>query len=239
MLCQQCFAVSAESRWVADLVSSVVQLREVHPRLSPTRSQACFPVPLVPTELAGIGAGILGFLETPRYIYSILSGKTIPHALTWVSMAIFNSTFLIMYDQKGAEDTIWVPFGDAVGYIAIAVVSIATCGEWKRPSPLDALSFFGAMGSLAFFHVYDGALLLVLATLLALLPTINKTWVEPTHEDLFSWSITVAASALNLCAVTRQVEGPYVASVLAIDLTILLLALRRYSRTLPVRSGNR
>lgn len=178
-------------------------------------------------EVAGIVAGILGFIETPRYIYSIVMKKTVPHSLTWVAMAIFSTTFFVTYESVGAGYTVWVPLGDALGYILILPFALYY-GTRKSFRGVDLASFSGAVVSVGVFYLTKQGWLLGVAIVLSMIPTVMKTIEKPSEEDVWSWSITVVANTLNFFAITEDIESVYVIVTFAVDAWILVLILRQY-----------
>ncbi|MEI6528551.1 MAG: hypothetical protein WCO10_02670 [bacterium] len=72
----------------------------------------------------GIVAGVIAFIAYVVYIKAILKGETKPNRATWFIWSFVGLVLATSYYYSGAENTIWVPFVEFIGPLAIAILSI-------------------------------------------------------------------------------------------------------------------
>lgn len=156
-------------------------------------------------QTLGIVAGIISFSAYIFYIIAIIKGHTKPSRATWFILAFISVVILASYDASGAENTIWVAVANAGASVVIALLSIknGVGGSTK----LDKFSFLGSLFSLLLWWYFNSALVALTANLmidlLALLPTLRKSWYNPESEDRFAWLLTFIGNTLNLFAVDQ------------------------------------
>jgi hypothetical protein len=66
----------------------------------------------------------------------------------------------------------------------------------------------------------------IFADVLALIPTIRKTYESPESEDFVAWSFTCAGNALNFLALSVKMEWIYVLTIFVIDQVVWMLIFR-------------
>lgn len=179
----------------------------------------------------GILAGVIAFLAYVLYIVAIVRGSTKPSRTTWWIWSILGIIVGISYFLSGAEHTIWVPLGEVVGPLIIALLSLKYgVGGW---SPIDKFAIFGSIVSLILWGISGSPLVGLVAGLsidfLAVIPTAVKTYYRPEEEDRFAWSLTGLGNFLNLFAVEKWVFAIAVYPVYAaiIDGVVLALLFRK------------
>ena len=155
------------------------------------------------TEIAGIIAGVLSILDFFLYSISIVRHKTTPNRATWLIFSLVGLLIFSSYYSLGARETIWVALGYAIGPFVIFLLSIKFgTGGW---SSFDKLCLLGASTSLVLWWLFNSALIALLINILidffGILPTIKKSYLDPTSEEGLPWFITFISCVLNIFAI--------------------------------------
>lgn len=184
-------------------------------------------------EIAGMTAGLIGFVVGHLwYIYTIVRGQTTAHFLTWSLSAIMSGITLFFYTEAGAEDSIYVLWGDLIGFSLISVAAWLYRHESFRLLTWENVTI--AVSAATAFGIYlitgsavASLVAAITAEALVLYPTIKKTWEHPEQEEFIAWTGTVSGNALNILAIQglctlefekiNMVEAGYVLAVLIID----------------------
>lgn len=183
---------------------------------------------LTTTYIFGTVAGIISFGAYLVYIFSIIKKETRPSRATWWILTIVGSVTGLSYYFSGAVDTIWVPVADVVGIFIVAVLSIKY-GEGGL-NPFDISCFLVSMTGLVLWYIFKepvAALILNLSMdFVGMLPTIKKSYLEPTGESRFSWLLTFSGNILNFGGINVASFGvliyPIYMSITSGAVTILL-----------------
>lgn len=155
------------------------------------------------TDLIGKLAGIFIFASYLRYIQAILKGSTKPNRATWFMLAVISTVIAASYAEVGAEDTLWVAIGGALG---TAIIALLTVKYHSRGNGLtDMVCIAAAATSLAlYFYVSDPLIVLIISLLMdfaALWPTIKHAKKAPHEEDALAWTMTVLADLLAITVI--------------------------------------
>lgn len=154
-------------------------------------------------QIAGILAGVVSFIAFIAYYFSIVSGKTKPNRATWFILTIVGVLILVSYYSVGARDTLWVPIGYTLGPLITFLLSIKYGeGGWTT---FDKICLFVAIISVIFWYLSGSALITLIINIFidfcGILPTIKKSYLDPSSEELYPWVITFTAGFLNLFAI--------------------------------------
>ena len=174
------------------------------------------------TELGKI-AGVLAFLGYIPYLLSIVRRKTLPNPATWWIWSIMVALMLASNYAAGNQDAIWVPISYFVGPTVTAILSV----RYGRNefSKFEWYCLAGAGFSLFLWWLTDSpeiALTInIMIDLIAIAPTLRKTYFKPDSEDPLSWSIFWVANTLNVCVVL--LSGSITYGSLAYPLELFLL----------------
>lgn len=180
-------------------------------------------------EILGLTAGIIASTAIIPYIISIAKGKSKPHPISWVLWAIIGVAILINYWAVGARETIWLAVINFLGPLTIAILSIK---YWKgKFSRFDytclAISAISILIWLIFRNAEIAITFSILADILAALPTLRKTWLDPGSEDLKTWLIYVVSNTLSLFAIVNWTYGvallPIWLDILATSIVLMIL----------------
>ena len=155
------------------------------------------------TEVLGVTAGILTFFDFLLYSISIIKGKTTPNRATWFILTIVGTVIFSSYYALGARATIWVALGYAVGPFIIFLLSIKLGeGGW---SYLDKICLTGALISLIIWWQSGSALIALIMNIIidffGVIPTIKKSYSNPSSEEGFPWLLTFVTCILNIFAI--------------------------------------
>ncbi len=161
------------------------------------------------TSVFGIVAGVVSFGAYIIYILSILKGETRPSRATWWILTIVGGVTGLSYYFSGAVDTIWVPVADVFGILIIAILSIKY-GEGGL-NKFDATCFLVSMIGLLLWYIFKNPVIALILNLamdfVGMLPTIKKSYLEPTGESGFSWLLTFLGNLLNFGGIGSPTFG--------------------------------
>lgn len=154
---------------------------------------------------AGRLAGAFSLAAFVPYIYSTLRGRTKPNRATWWIWTFVGILLGSSYYSVGAHHTIWVPVSYVLGPLVTALLSLRYgVGGWTR---LDLTCMVGAGASaLLWWHLRSSLSILainLIIDLLGALPTLRKTYLDPTGEDPLAWTLFLVGNSLNLLAIEK------------------------------------
>lgn len=187
----------------------------------------------------GIIAASFGIAGYVLYIRSILQGFTRPHIFTWLIYVIIDGTICAAQLAGGGGAGAFVVAIGVVANAAIVILSFRR-GE-KHITRSDWACFVLALLAIPLWWLTSDPLsaivILVVANLLAYIPTFRKSYAKPHEESASIWALDVlrfgisifALSALNLTTVL------FPATVVlsnAVMTSTILLRRRRLARTL-------
>ncbi|KKU67924.1 MAG: putative RNA methylase [Parcubacteria group bacterium GW2011_GWA2_47_16] len=156
-------------------------------------------------EIIGIVSGLLALSSYFFYIPAILKGDTKPNRASWWIWGGVGVLIVASYYVSGARSTIWVPLSEAIGPAIIALLSIKYGeGGWTR---LDRWCLVGAgIGTFLWWFTNSalvGLVVYLFIDLMAVIPTIKKSFHRPEHEDKKAWGLAFGGQLLNLLAVEK------------------------------------
>lgn len=183
-------------------------------------------------ETLGISAVVIGFIGYVPYFRTIFSGKTKPHAFTWLVWGVLTAIAFGGQVVDGGGAGAWV-----TGFTAIIsfVIFILGLVKGEKDFPLaDWLCLAGCMVALALWAITnDPILAIVLITvidILAFIPTFRKSYSKPYSEPAFTYALSGLKFLVSLFALQQlsAVTVLYPASlVLTNGLFVLLLLVQR------------
>lgn len=139
----------------------------------------------------GLIAVIISFFGYIPYFRDILSGKTKPHAFSWLVWGVLNGiAFAGQVHGNGGAGT-WAVGLTAVVLIAIFILSLFK-GE-KNIKPFDWICLSSAALALALWFITSQPLpsiiLITIVDMFGFLPTVRKAYVKPRQETLVTYEI--------------------------------------------------
>jgi hypothetical protein len=183
-------------------------------------------------QMVAVIAASLTFVSYIPYYRDILRGKTHPHLYTWLLWALLSALLVVLQIKGGAGAAVLVSGAAVVLCIGVVILSIKK--GTKDITRLD--KYVAVMGLVAIFFwlVIDqpvlSALLLIVADLLAFIPTIRKSWKSPHSETLSLYVTNTLRFSMALFSVREYTflsASWIVVWVLANGLFALMLILRR------------
>ncbi|MEO0517930.1 MAG: hypothetical protein AAF171_11595 [Cyanobacteria bacterium P01_A01_bin.116] len=184
------------------------------------------------SDLAKV-AGILAFLGYIPYILSIFRRKTVPNPATWWIWSIMGGILLTSYYAAGNREAIWVPLSYFVGPAVTAILSVKFGrNEFGK---FEKYCLGGGAISILLWKLSGSPLVAltigIMIDLIAIAPTLRKTYFKPDSEDPLAWSMFWLANTLNLYVVIVSESANYASLAYPVELfllptSIMLLVIR-------------
>ena len=153
-------------------------------------------------EILGLVATIIAFYSYIPYIRDIFSGKTKPHAFSWLVWASLTGIAFFGQVADKAGPGAWVTGFTAAACFFIFFIALNR-GE-KNIVLLDWLSLLGAVIALIFWFFTKGpflsVILITLIDALGFFPTFRKSIMKPKEETLSTYALSGFKFILALLA---------------------------------------
>ncbi|MEM9946484.1 MAG: IS256 family transposase [Cyanobacteria bacterium P01_D01_bin.36] len=183
------------------------------------------------TDLGKI-AGVFAFLGYIPYLMSIVRRKTLPNPATWWIWSIMGGILFASYYLEGNREAIWVPLSYFIGPTVTGILSLKY-GRNEFGS-FEKYCLGGAALSLVLWQVSGPVValtMLIMIDLIAIAPTLRKTYFKPNSEDPLAWSIFWVANTINLYVVIASEAPTYATIAYPLELfflptSIMLLVIR-------------
>lgn len=184
-------------------------------------------------EILSIIAVILTFVAYVPYYRDILKGKTHPHLYSWSLWALLGILIIALQFIGGAGPSVWVTV--AANLMCIGVVILGFKGGKRYITKSDTAVAVLALIAIVFWLLINqpviSLLLLIVADLLAFIPTFRKAWKAPHTETTSLYVTNTIRFTLALLAVetyTFLSSGWIIAWVVANAIfSIILIARKR------------
>jgi hypothetical protein len=178
----------------------------------------------------GVIAGLLTIFCFTPYITTIFQSKTRPNRASWWIWATNGAILCSSSYASGASNTLWILACSVTAQFVIAIIALKYGeGGW---TPFDRKCLLGALVSLSLWRLFSSPMIAILSTLLidflGALPTVRKSYLEPSKEDLLTWGLYSLASLINLFAIEQWEFAIFLPAiyVFLINSTIFFLVLR-------------
>jgi hypothetical protein len=156
-------------------------------------------------EILGAIAFVISLWGTFVYIRSILTGETKPHLYTWLVFSILTCIAFIAQLSDNAGPGAWMVGVTALSCIATTLLSIKF-GEKTRTTS-DKIALIASLSAIIPWLMTKDPLLSVimvsLIDVIAMFPTIRKSWNKPYEENLPSYWISNLKCIIALFALTN------------------------------------
>ena len=180
--------------------------------------------------LVGIGAGIVMLLLIPLYVKSILREETKLSPVSWFGWALLYAIAAVAQASKGLDWSLTIMVVGTFSTTTVALIALRT-GQvvW---TPIDRFCIGTAILAVILWGVTGEPLtalvLSLVADLAVSIPTLYKTYREPSSEPWLLWTVYTTTVLLEI-VVTRNLTiynllAPLYS--LAVDMLITLFALR-------------
>jgi hypothetical protein len=155
--------------------------------------------------ILGITAVVISIIGYIPYFRDILSGKTKPHAFSWLVWGVLNGIAFAGQIHDDAGPGAW-----AVGLTAVALCAIFALALFKGERDIklfDWLCLASAAVALMLWFVTNGPLLsiilITIVDLLGFLPTVRKAYTKPHQETLVTYEINTIKYLLIVLALAQ------------------------------------
>ena len=163
----------------------------------------------------GILSGLIFLIADIPYIRDILKGKTKPHRVSWFLYFVLNSVNIANQAASGATNSLWLPVVSAIVTFFIFAMAIKRgMGGYEK---LDLVCLVGALLGIVLWVVFDNPLASticnILASTLAVAPTIKKSILHPSTETKITYLIGSISGLIAALSV-----GSWILSLLILPL---------------------
>lgn len=153
-------------------------------------------------ETLAVIAALLAIAGNLPYLWDILKGRVKPHPYTWLVWSIVSATVFFGMLAKGAGIGA-LPTAAAEIFTVIIFLFSLKYG-FKGITRTDTIFLVVALlGLIPWFLTQDPTLSVIIAVgidLIAFVPTLRKTWVQPKSETSILYSTNVLRHVLALCS---------------------------------------
>lgn len=155
-------------------------------------------------EIIGGVAVVLTFLAYIPYYRDILKGRTHPHIYSWFLWSVLTILLVALQIKGGAGAAAWVTA--SAGLLCIGVVLLSLKRGTRDITTSDKVVAILSLLAIGFWLIAHQPLvsvvLVIIADMLAFIPTIRKSYHEPYSETLSLY----VTNALRFCLALLAVE---------------------------------
>jgi hypothetical protein len=154
-------------------------------------------------EVISTIAVFLTFAAYVPYYRDILKGKIHPHVYSWSLWGLLTVLLVALQIKGGAGAAIWVTA--AAGLLCIGVVVLSLKRGKKDITISDRIVAILSLIAIGFWLVVNqpivSVILVIIADMLAFIPTVRKSWNKPYSETLSLYVTNTIRFSLALLAV--------------------------------------
>lgn len=154
--------------------------------------------------LAAIGVA-LAFIAYIPYIRDTIKGKTTPHVYTWFLWAVISFVIFALQVSDDAGAGAWITL--ASGVVVFIVFLLGFRQGKKNVTVTDTIMLIASIAALILWLAADqpvlSTILLVLADVIAFVPTVRKSWNKPEQETAISYAIVAVRHGLGVVSLQR------------------------------------
>lgn len=151
----------------------------------------------------GIGAGLLQIASNIPYIRDMLRGTTRPSVVSYIIWFTLSVIAVAAQWSAGASWSILILLAVVINTFIILVLALRGYG-YRKYTSLDWICFALGIVAIVLWKVTSNPMTALITTLgaiiLAVIPTIRKTYREPQTEHAISWLIAAGAAVLGIIA---------------------------------------
>lgn len=154
-------------------------------------------------EIFSIVAVALTFIAYFTYYRDIVKGKTRPHIYSWSLWGLLTVLIVALQILGGAGPSTWVTASAGVLCLGVVLLSLKNGKRYitKSDTIVALLSLLAIIFWLVIKQPVASIIFVVVADLLAFIPTVRKSWNHPYTETLSLYAITTFRFVLALLAV--------------------------------------
>lgn len=184
-------------------------------------------------EIIGAIAVVLTFIAYIPYYRDLIQGKTRPHIYSWSLWGLLTILLVALQIKGGAGAATWITA--AAGLLCVGVVILSLKNGKRDITTSDTIVAVLALLAIIFWLIIEQPLismiLVILADLLAFIPTIRKSYNHPYSETLSLYVTNALRFILALFAVEQYnfLSTSWIVAWIAGNalLSILLIVRRR------------
>ncbi len=184
--------------------------------------------------LLGILSVLVGIAAYIVYFRNILSGKTKPHAFSWLVWGILTGIAFAAQISQGAGPGAWVTGSSA---ILCAVIFLLALSKGERDFPLIDWLFLAGAGLALAWWIFTkdptGSVILVIITdALAFVPSFRKAYSRPYEETALTFALNglkflIALFAMSAISLATALYPAYLVIANASYVTLILVRRRQ------------
>ena len=153
--------------------------------------------------IIGLVSGLFSVLAYVPYVFLIYKKRINPHPFSWFLWAVLGFSTLVTYIGVGAKETLPIAF---VSFFGPFLVFLLTLRYWKGKFPrFDyfclGFSFLAIIIYIVFKEAAIALTISLLGDLFAALPTIRKTYKDPSSENIWTWFLFTLSAFIALFAI--------------------------------------
>lgn len=152
--------------------------------------------------ILGVIAVMIGFLTYIPYIIDVLKRRTKPHIFSWFLWSIIVFVAFFASISKGAGAGAWILGISGFLCLLIAIISIFYGDKYFKV--LDwiclVISLLGVLGWQLTDNPLVAVVMVVIADILAFIPTVRKGYYKPFEETLITWFLNALKHSIGLLA---------------------------------------
>jgi hypothetical protein len=183
-------------------------------------------------EIIGAITVILLFVGIIPYIIDIFKGITKPHVLTWLIWSVVTIAAFIAQWQQGGGAGSWTTTAAGLATIFITILSFFKGS--KDIAKSDVIIFIAALLSLIpWYFTHNPTLSAILITIidaLGFLPTIRKTFHDPSSETLISYIVHTIRHSLSIFALSNYNIATYFYPLILAIMNLIIIGEIIYRR---------
>ncbi len=183
-------------------------------------------------EIIGGVAVALTFIAYISYYRDILKGKTRPHIYSWSLWGLLTILLVALQIKGGAGPATWVT--GAAGLLCIGVVLLSLKNGKRDITTSDTAVAILSLLAIGFWLIVDqpavSITLVIVADMLAFIPTVRKSYYDPYSETLSLYVTNALRFGLAFLAIehyTYLAASWIIAWVIGNTLLSILLVVRR------------
>lgn len=150
----------------------------------------------------GLVSALLTAICVVPYLYDIARGTTRPQRVSWFVFATLSMTAAVAQWLEGAVSGALLATGAAIGFGAVAAVSIrrGEGGASRRDLVALAVAAIGVTLSIAADRPLMAIVAVIVAEVAAISLTARKARIDPDSETMSTWVIDAVAGAIAIVA---------------------------------------
>lgn len=154
-------------------------------------------------EIVSLVAIALALFAYVPYYRDIFKGTTKPHVYSWGLWSLSGSLLVALQFVGGAGPAAWVTATGTLLCFGVFLLSLK--GGKRHITKLDTAMATLSLAAIVFWLIADqpivSMLLLIASDILAFIPTVRKSWINPYSETLLTYVVHTIRYTLTLLAV--------------------------------------